>query len=127
MRTLTALLALPLAAACATVSPPSGPVALEQTQRVGAFRVTPLNLIEDSRCPDNARCIWAGRAVVRATIDGPGGPIERNQTLGEPADVGGRSLMLDSVTPGRTAGTTVSVAPYRFHFALVYPQSQPTS
>jgi hypothetical protein len=117
MRILPALFAIPLAA-CATVVPPSGPVALEQAQRLGGLRITPVNVAEDSRCPGNARCVWAGRVVVRVMIEGAGDRLERNLTLGEPADVDGRSIMLDSVTPERNTGTAVSVASYRFHFSM---------
>lgn len=114
------LLALPLGA-CATVQPASGPVALEQTQRVAGLRVTPVNVVEDSRCPENARCVWGGRVVVRVTVEGAGERLERNFTLGEPAEVHGRGLLLDSVTPERNAGTTTSVAAYRFHFSPLMP------
>lgn len=117
MRIPIAFATLPLAA-CATVSAPGGLVALEQAQRLGNLRVTPLNVVEDSRCPENACCMWAGRVVVRATIDGDGDRFERNLTLGEPAQIAGRTLMLDSVTPERNTGTELSVAAYRFHFSI---------
>lgn len=117
MRYVLALL-IPLAG-CATISGEREPVALEQVQRVGPLRITPVNLIEDSRCPQNARCIWAGRVVIRARIDDGHGQLERNLTLGQPAEVGGRQVMLDSVTPERNAGSEVSVAAYRFHFSVV--------
>ncbi len=27
-------------------------------------------VVEDSRCPDGAQCVWAGKARVRVTVDG---------------------------------------------------------
>ena len=81
---------LPLAAACAALSLgacatlPNGPIVnggpvrpdgmamIGQPTRVGALVVTPKTLVEDSRCPMNARCVWAGRVVVTARIDGAG-------------------------------------------------------
>ena len=36
--------------------------ALNQTADLGGgLRVRPLEVLEDSRCPQNARCVWAGR------------------------------------------------------------------
>ena len=113
----TLALLIPLAA-CATMPVERGPGALEQTQRVGPLRVTPVNVVEDSRCGQNARCVWGGRVVVRVEINGDGERLERNLTLGEPVDVGSRRLMLDGVTPERDRGSELSVAAYRFHFAL---------
>src|SRR5699024_2605974 len=61
--------ALPLAllalSACATVAePPPAPTdgiaraALGERVYVDGPRVTPLQVLEDSRCPMNARCVW---------------------------------------------------------------------
>ena len=63
-----ALLALTLLAAMPAYVHADRPVALGQTARVAAMRVVPLDLVEDSRCPMNARCIWAGRAVVKVAL-----------------------------------------------------------
>ena len=38
---------------------------LGQTVNVGGPKVTPLAVLEDSRCPMEARCIWAGRVRLR--------------------------------------------------------------
>ena len=40
------------------------PTRLGVPVRVGAVVVTPLEVVEDSRCPINARCVWAGRLIV---------------------------------------------------------------
>ncbi|MEJ6009212.1 hypothetical protein [Novosphingobium aquae] len=36
--------------------------------RIGDVLVRPDRLVEDSRCPMNARCVWAGRVVIDATV-----------------------------------------------------------
>jgi hypothetical protein len=36
--------------------------------RTGDIVVRPDRLVEDSRCPMNARCVWAGRVVIDATV-----------------------------------------------------------
>jgi hypothetical protein len=96
-----------------------GPVALDRTQRAGRLLVTPLALEEDSRCPVNARCMWAGRVVVRVVIDDGRGRLERRVTLGQSVAPG---LVLDGVTPDRVAGgAPLLSSDYRFDFALAAP------
>lgn len=38
----------------------------------GGLIVRPLEVLEDSRCPQNARCVWAGRLRLRVNIEGVG-------------------------------------------------------
>lgn len=103
-----------LLAADLTAVPAPGLVRLGHAQRVGRYRVTPVAVVEDSRCPMNARCVWAGRVVVRATVsDGHRRTVSR-LTLGEPAATG---IILDSVTPERMARGPRAPLRYRFHFA----------
>ena len=45
-------------------------VGLGQMRNVDGVRVTPLRVIEDSRCPMNAKCTWAGNARVQLTVKG---------------------------------------------------------
>ncbi|WP_143004956.1 hypothetical protein [Novosphingobium aromaticivorans] len=85
-----------------------------ETTLVGSAKVRPDAVLEDSRCPMNARCVWAGRVVVDATVT-RGGTVERRQfTLGEPSD----GLLLDTVEPGRTTDSQLEAADYRFHFSV---------
>lgn len=120
MRLVFPLFAAGALAGCVTAGSP-GPVALDQTQSAGRLLVTPIRVEEDSRCPDNARCIDAGKVVVRAVVDGGGfAQLERKFTLGRPAAVGTRRwLMLDSVEPGASQETTAFTGRYRFHFSEV--------
>lgn len=111
---------LPLAA-CATMSAgqPSrheGPAALGQSSHVGGPVVTPLRVIEDSRCPINARCVWAGRVVLRARIATGAGAVERDLILGTQIPVADGTLALISVTPDRRTDLTIGPRDYRFTF-----------
>lgn len=120
MRRLTALLPLLLVAACTTTGAPrliEGPVAIDQTAYAGGPQVRPLALVEDSRCPMNARCIWAGRAVVRVEVILGSGTRTLDLTLGEPVPLADGRLTLVSVTPERSAGEAAPApADYRFAF-----------
>ncbi len=93
-----------------------GLAAIGEATRVGTLVVTPQHLVEDSRCPMNARCIWAGRVVVTARIDGAGWRETKNLILGEPVETHGRSLTLTSASPDKQTGVEVAEDEYLFGF-----------
>jgi len=106
--------------ACATVPAPpraDGFAMLHQTTRAGAVEVTPDAVREDSRCPMNARCVWAGRVVLDATVRENGRSMSRTLILGEPALTADGELMLDSVEPPTRTDTPIRAEDYRFHFS----------
>lgn len=112
--------------ACATY--PSGPIVdggpvrgdgfarLGEPTRVGMLVATPQVLVEDSRCPMNARCVWAGRVVLTTRIDGPGWRETANLTLGQPYPTHGTSITLTSVRPDRMTGAEPAPGDYLFGF-----------
>ena len=108
-------------AACATL-PASAPVRsdgfahLGEATRVGTLVATPRAVVEDSRCPINARCVWAGRLVLSTLVVGQGWAETRNLTLGERAQLRGTSIALTSAEPGKMAGAEAPAAPLLFGF-----------
>lgn len=82
----------------------------------GGLTVRPLAVIEDSRCPNNVTCIWAGRLRLRANVSGE----EVELTLGETATTPHGALTLAVVSPGPWAEwpiAEVGAKPaYRFGF-----------
>lgn len=120
MRKIT-LLALPLSlAACVTPGTarplPEGPARIGQTVSVGGPTVRPLAVIEDSRCPADVTCVWAGRVVVRAEIGTGLGKQVKDLTLGTPVQVADGALTLRQVTPGKLHGKSIKPGDYRFIF-----------
>ena len=120
------VLLVPLLAltACATV-PPSNAAGgssglrwarLGEAVSVDGPTVTPLRLVEDSRCPQGVQCVWAGRVVVSATISTPTMKLNRDLTLGEPFALADGTLTLADVRPGRARDTATPPADYRFGF-----------
>lgn len=67
-------------------------------QRLTAYvAITPLAVVEDSRCPIDALCVQAGQLVVTARIDYPGGETTRTLTLGTTTlAAGGTVLFADA-------------------------------
>jgi hypothetical protein len=60
----------------------------------GGLVVTPLEVLEDSRCPQNARCVWAGRLRLRVNVEG----------------VGAREIILDEAAVETPRGSFALVA-----------------
>ena len=120
MKALALLIPLTALAACATVPPADDSglswARLGQTVSVGGPTVTPLKLVEDSRCPQGVQCVWAGRVVVSATISTPTMKLTRDLTLGQPFAVADGTLTLAEVWPARSKDSGIAPAEYRFGF-----------
>ena len=116
---LAALLAL---AGCATASLPAPPedgltrAAIGQTVTVGGPKVTPLAVLEDSRCPAGVQCVWAGRVRISARVDLGRGSETRELTQGMPVPVADGTLELIEVQPAKPApgARPLASADYRF-------------
>ena len=119
--------ALALLAACAAVpgapivangppAPAGSLVALNQPVQVGTLIATPKEVIEDSRCPENARCVWAGRLVVSTRIDGAGWRETVPLTLGQTHTTHGTAITLVAGHPEARADRQVEPLDYRFGY-----------
>ena len=119
------LLLAPLAlAACVTVYPPDEPdgasalvyARLGQTVTVGGPQVTPLTVLEDSRCPQGVQCVWAGRVRLSVRIATGAGTATRAMTSGMPLAVADGALTLVEVSPARRPDSAPALGDYRFGF-----------
>ncbi len=62
----------------------------------GGLTVRPLAIIEDSRCPQNVQCLWAGRMRLRANVSG----TEAELVLGETLETPNGGVALEIASPG---------------------------
>jgi hypothetical protein len=98
-------------AACASASLKDGIYPIQPHQRVAISGDTTLTYdsFSDSRCPANARCIWAGRLSFQFVLDGPDGAEEfslgPDQPSATPASLHGARITLDpaGIPPARAA------------------------
>jgi hypothetical protein len=110
---LAALVLLGLAG-CAGAPLKDGTYPLQPHQRVALSGDTTLTYdsFSDSRCPANARCIWAGRLSFQFVLESPGGREEfslgPDQLSATPTSLHGARVTLDpaSIPPVRNAAAT---------------------
>ncbi|MEO7247306.1 MAG: hypothetical protein ABIW31_02540 [Novosphingobium sp.] len=123
----TSLLALSVPALAHEPGSDAATVRLGQTLRLNGMTVTPIKLLEDSRCPMNARCIWAGTVRIAARIEitarkASGRHVQtREMELNKPTMLGATELMLSDVEPPRMAGGPARKLHYRFTFTITPP------
>lgn len=112
---------------CTTASLPAPPedgltrAAIGQTVAVGGPKVTPLAILEDSRCPAGVQCVWAGRVRISARIDLGSGSETREFTQGIPVPVADGMLELVEVQPAKAAprARPLTSTDYRFAFRFM--------
>lgn len=92
-----------------TVNDGIGRARIGETVQVGGHAVSPLRVLEDSRCPAGTQCVWAGRVRIAARVDGG----ETTLTLSEAAS----PVQLVEVYPPRRVDTTLYPDEYRFGFS----------
>jgi len=125
MTRIAALFASLTLAGCVTASPESAqtvPAGARVTLGVGegaSVRGTSVTLrflgvIEDSRCPSDTTCVWAGEVKVQIEI------LERSKAsrqvelkLGESADAGGHVVSLVQVEPHPRSNVRIAANGYR--------------
>lgn len=111
------LLSTSLLTGCAARGPVEGPVRLGEIAAINGPRIRADGVIEDSRCPDDTQCVWAGRLIAQATVMGGGWSRQLDLTLGTPVHVADGSLTLVAATPVRRANDQPGARlPYRFTF-----------
>lgn len=86
-----------------------------QTADLGdGLRVRPLEVLEDSRCPQNARCVWAGRLRFRVHVESVGDREVLDDGEAVHTPLGGFALV--AVSPGPWTDLPQGAVPYRFGF-----------
>ncbi|MFL6768299.1 MAG: hypothetical protein ACJ8FH_00845 [Sphingomicrobium sp.] len=73
-------------------------------------------MIEDSRCPINAVCVWAGRLVVRSEVSGGRWRQTRDLEMGKPQQIADGALTLTDAQPSKQAGAEADPRSYRLTF-----------
>lgn len=93
-------------------------VKLGDAFEVSGIKIIVAELIEDSRCPLNTKCIQTG--TVRVKMDGKYGLVNKSITfsLNKPVTFMGYTGTLVSVAPEKTADKTIALSNYVFTFSI---------
>lgn len=80
--------------------------------------ITPLEVMQDSRCPRGAECVWAGTVELKARLDSARESKEEVLKLGTPVAFDGKQVELTGVAPVKELDKTISPDEYRFTFSV---------
>lgn len=81
-------------------------------------KVTPLEVIEDSRCPQDVQCIQAGTVKVRTQLVSGLGTATEVFTLNTPITTEAETITLVSVQPVKESKKTIGLNDYVFTFKV---------
>jgi hypothetical protein len=85
--------------------------------------ITPLAVIEDSRCPQDVQCVWAGRVRLSVRLDGGMGPSVMEMEIGKMVSTEAVLITLVDVSPAPRAEKPLDPLQYRFTFEVA-PRSE---
>lgn len=109
-------------AACPAGAPVTDTTTVEtrlgQIGTIVGLSITPIEVLEDSRCPSDVVCIQAGTVRLRTRLGTPTGTTEQNFTLNQPVTSGLYTIELISVMPGTVSTVPIKKEDYRFTFKV---------
>jgi hypothetical protein len=124
MKAVVSLIAFALAG-CATIPPASaGPTAgIGQSIMINSLKIRPIRVVEDSRCPANVQCVWAGRIIVDTEISGAASYQRLALELGKPSRLATvpMRITLSGAEPGKVAGSEIPPDAYRLTYSVEMP------
>ena len=93
-------------------------VGIGEEARALGIRIKPISLIEDSRCPQEVQCFWAGTVKIKALLVGGLGTSTQVFELGKTVTVEDKTITLSAVLPVKNSTTTIQTGNYRFTFHI---------
>ncbi len=94
----------------------------QATARKSKLKIRFISVVEDSRCPTGAQCVWAGNAKIKIEVSVPKGETKTfdiNTETGPKGDqIGGYAVTLDSLTPYPNANKPTDIKKYTAKFNI---------
>ncbi|MBE7515439.1 MAG: hypothetical protein HS105_02345 [Chloracidobacterium sp.] len=94
----------------------------QKKAKTSKLKIKLVEVMEDSRCPDGANCIWEGNAKVKVKIVGAKETktFEFNTNLGARGDtIDGWAVTMVSLSPVPKSGETIDPKNYTAKFEIV--------
>lgn len=100
--------------------------ALNQTVRGGGVSITPLEVLEDSRCPADVVCVWMGQVRLKAKLSTGLGEAEQIFISGQTITSEAEEIILSRVLPTAYSSQEIKPSDYRFQFTVSKRNPWPT-
>ena len=106
--------------ACPVDTNPDITISSRLNKKVSAqgFSITPLEIMEDSRCPTDVVCVWEGTFKLKTLLGKNDVSREVILTLGLPTIFVGKKFILEQVTPEANSKKPILPEDYIFDFSL---------
>lgn len=89
-----------------------------ETTSILGVSITPNQVLEDSRCPVDVTCIWAGTVRLSATVVSGLGKANQEFTLNVPVTTEAEEITLVRVDPGTHSQSKIEASEYSFFFKV---------
>lgn len=115
---------LPLQKEAAPSTPPPSLTSERIETRIGQeasaldVKIKPLEVLEDSRCPLDVQCVWAGTVRVQTILGSGLGEGDQVFELGQEITTEAEIIKLVEVLPAPPAGQEIGEDDYRFFFEI---------
>ncbi len=100
------------------VAAAGGQPRIGETVSMLGVSITPNEVLEDSRCPIDVTCVWAGTVRVSATLVSGLGKAVQEFTLGVPVTTEAEEITLVRVDPVTYAESDIEASEYSFFFKV---------
>lgn len=87
-----------------------------QAVTMNGVTITPLEVLEDSRCPEGVQCVWAGTLKLLANLKTGESSFNQTLELGKSVSTGEEKITLVSASPNPKAGENIPFEKYAFEF-----------
>ena len=91
---------------------------LDQTIILNGVAITPLKVVQDSRCPADVQCIWAGTVELQVSLSSGSEIANLSIKLNEPLLFAHKNITLIETSPGPHSKKIIAPADYSFGFSV---------
>lgn len=92
---------------------------LGEKVQIAGLTVTPVAIVEDSRCPQDVQCIQQGSVRVFVAVTSAMGTSHQTMDLNQPITTEAEAITLIAVSPEKRAGIETQSGQYQFTFHIV--------